>query len=117
MLHDSQGEYEIVANDYDKAKTLFADTKVNVFKRGLWFMPSLSASNNCCLFICCCCCCCFMIGSAGGGGEAADKVQRRPQKEAPQTALDTRGTEETYKVSYILMYTVVHKQKSIDTYT
>ena len=29
-----QGEYEIVANDYDKAKTLFANTKVSVFKRG-----------------------------------------------------------------------------------
>jgi exocyst complex component 2 len=30
----SNGEYEIVANDYDKAKTLFADTKVNIFKKG-----------------------------------------------------------------------------------
>ena len=29
-----QGEYEIVANDYDKAKTLFANTKVSVFKKG-----------------------------------------------------------------------------------
>jgi exocyst complex component 2 len=31
----SNGEYEIVANDYDKAKTLFANTKVSVFKRVL----------------------------------------------------------------------------------
>jgi exocyst complex component 2 len=31
----SSGEYEIVANDYDKAKTLFADTKVNIFKKVL----------------------------------------------------------------------------------
>ena len=30
----SKGEYEIVANDYDKAKTLFADTKVSIFKKG-----------------------------------------------------------------------------------
>ena len=30
-----QGEYEIVANDYDKAKTLFANTKVSVFKKGI----------------------------------------------------------------------------------
>ena len=72
-------------------------------------MPAICLTNGYHSIYCCCCCCCccwcFVVVvccvtcSAGRGGETADKVQRRPQKEAAQTTLNTRGTEETYKVS------------------
>ena len=49
----TQEEYDIVTNDYEKAKSLFAGTQVKVFKKGqnscqcsLWFLDHL------CLFMC-----------------------------------------------------------------
>ena len=33
-----QGEYDIVTNDYERAKSLFAGTQVKVFKKGAHYL-------------------------------------------------------------------------------
>lgn len=33
----SQGDYDVVINDYEKAKSLFGNTEVAVFKKGSFF--------------------------------------------------------------------------------
>lgn len=33
----SQGDYDVVINDYEKAKSLFGNTEVPVFKKGNFF--------------------------------------------------------------------------------
>lgn len=36
----SQGDYDVVINDYEKAKSLFGNTEVPVFKKGISFLFS-----------------------------------------------------------------------------
>lgn len=36
-LFFSQGDYDVVINDYEKAKSLFGNTEVPVFKKGKHF--------------------------------------------------------------------------------
>lgn len=35
----SQGDYDVVINDYEKAKSLFGNTEVIVFKKGTTICP------------------------------------------------------------------------------
>lgn len=38
MTFLSQGDYDVVINDYEKAKSLFGNTEVPVFKKGNFFI-------------------------------------------------------------------------------
>lgn len=45
----SQGDYDVVINDYEKAKSLFGNTEVPVFKKGKLISPNFLTQLTCAL--------------------------------------------------------------------
>lgn len=43
----SQGDYDVVINDYEKAKSLFGNTEVAVFKKGVFYIFSALSEGFC----------------------------------------------------------------------
>lgn len=47
-----QGDYDVVINDYEKAKSLFGNTEVPVFKKGIFPTDKWELNYRCCIPLC-----------------------------------------------------------------